>query len=307
MKDVLDQLIDTVDLPALVGQLYPASGARPGKAGLYRAVWRGDRHPSLSLFKKRGVWFWKDHATGKGGNAFHLLIEAGYTRAQAAALLKGAGPVSTPAAPIQASPAASLEGRHRPLLEAAQARLDQEALRGRGMSLAQGRSLGLGKTRRGDLLIPLRDPQGKLKAIKCRRRGAAQPRYYYLTPGCGAPPWFSPGFTPGQVLLVEGELNAMVCWLASGLHTVGVAGAEAPLPPELEGGTVYLYADPDPAGRRALARWRAEGARRGLKVLPLPPLPEGHDACSYAERHGQAALRKWLEDAGAPQQPARAG
>lgn len=307
MRDLLDQLINTVDLPALVGQLYPASGAQPGKAGLYRAAWRGDRNPSLSLFKKRGVWFWKDHATGKGGNAFHLLIEAGYTRAQAAELLKDTNPISSPAALPQVSRSVSLEGRHQRLLEAAQARLDQEALQGRGMSLTQGRRLGLGKTRRGDLLIPLRDLQGQLKAIKCRRRGEEQPRYYYLTPGCGTPPWFSPGFAPGKVLLVEGELNAMVCWLASGLNTIGVAGAEAPLPPELDRGTAYLYADPDAAGQRALARWYEEGKRRGLQVLPLPPLPEGHDACSYAERYGQAALKKWLEDAGAPQQLACAG
>ncbi|MER3556321.1 MAG: hypothetical protein C4331_18800, partial [Meiothermus sp.] len=86
MSDNLTRSIETVDLPGLVARLWPESGARPGKPGLCRAVWRGDRHPSLSLFRARGVWFWKDHATGEGGNAFGLLLRAGLSRAEAAEL-----------------------------------------------------------------------------------------------------------------------------------------------------------------------------------------------------------------------------
>ncbi|MER3444928.1 MAG: hypothetical protein C4333_12780, partial [Meiothermus sp.] len=96
MTDNLTRSIETVDLPGLVARLWPESGARPGKPGLCRAVWRGDRHPSLSLFRARGVWFWKDHATGEGGNAFGLLLRAGLSRAEAAELIKGAASAPVP-------------------------------------------------------------------------------------------------------------------------------------------------------------------------------------------------------------------
>jgi len=40
-----------------------------------RAIWRGDKNPSLSVFKDGLYWKWKDHATGKAGSWIDLYIE----------------------------------------------------------------------------------------------------------------------------------------------------------------------------------------------------------------------------------------
>jgi len=91
--DRLTQAIESVDLPALVARLWPDSGARPGRPGLYRAVWRGDRKPSLSHVRARGVCFFRDHATGQSGNASHLLLAAGLSKEEAVAILLGERPL----------------------------------------------------------------------------------------------------------------------------------------------------------------------------------------------------------------------
>ena len=41
-----------------------------------RAVWRGDRNPSLSIFSDGEHWKWKDHATGEGGTWIDLYMVA---------------------------------------------------------------------------------------------------------------------------------------------------------------------------------------------------------------------------------------
>lgn len=42
-----------------------------------RAIWRGDRNPSLSIFKSpTGKWIWKDHATGETGTWIDLYMTA---------------------------------------------------------------------------------------------------------------------------------------------------------------------------------------------------------------------------------------
>ncbi|WP_052605994.1 hypothetical protein [Calidithermus timidus] len=289
--DALTRSIERVDLPGLVARLWPESGARAGRAGVCRAAWRGDRNPSLSLFRARGMWFWKDHATGESGNAFHLLLRAGLSKEQAAALIKEAaeGGLVPPAPHARAdSPrdggairlgadslrddpsrvvrpgADSLWGRAAPLhprekaaLRAAQMRLDGESIRGRGITLAQARRVGLGRSREGDLVIPILGPSGELQAIKVRLREPRGYRYRYLTPGRGAPAWHSPGFGqhPGRpVLVVEGELNAIAAWFAlgGGGDVLGMPGVEGHIPWErLKGRHVYLLADDDEAGREA--------------------------------------------------------
>ncbi|AGK03729.1 MULTISPECIES: toprim domain-containing protein [Meiothermus] len=304
-KDALTQSIEDVDLPALVAELWPESGARPGKAGICRAVWRGDTHPSLSLFQARGVWFWKDHATGESGNAFHLLLKAGMSKEAAAALLKaragsGGGAVTHEASiKCRASPrpVRGLTPTERRALEAAQQRLDEEAIRGRGITLEQARRVGLGKSRQGDLVIPILGPTGEVQAIKARLREPREGfRYRYLTPERGAPAWYSPGF--GQdagrpVIVMEGELNAITSWFAleGRADLLGIPGVEGRVPWEgLTGRRVYLYADGDPGGRRAIERWKEEGQAGGVAMFVLEPLEGGLDACEYAARWGQQGL-----------------
>lgn len=298
MGKELDEAVEKVDLPGLVAHLWPDSGAKPGRPGLYRAVWRGDRKPSLSLFRSpKGVWLWKDHATGEGGNAFHLLLKAGLSPKQAAEVLLERAHIAPPPPPpprpreerLRAQAVRTyLEGKDR----LRQAKSLPEVLRGRGMTLEEAVQLGLGLSREGDLLIPIHSPEGELVAVKVRHlhpKDGIRYRYLGRTP---AYPWVSPGF--GQagkrgVLIVEGELNAMVLYLALGdlLHVAGVAGAFGKLP-EVAASPIYLLADRDPAGRQALGRWQK--SVKGAVSL----VPEDEDACEIAELHGKAGLRQTL-------------
>ena len=74
--DALTEAVRAVDLPALIAEHFPESRAKPGKAGVVYAAWRGNSNtPALSLSRKNGVWLWHDHATGEGGNAFDFLVK----------------------------------------------------------------------------------------------------------------------------------------------------------------------------------------------------------------------------------------
>ena len=94
--DLLTKAIQIVDLPALVQELFPDSGAVAGKAGKILASWRGEKNQSASLFLKDDVepWLLKDHATGECVNAFGFLLQmANYDSRQLAAekLISAAG------------------------------------------------------------------------------------------------------------------------------------------------------------------------------------------------------------------------
>ncbi len=81
--DNLTRALELIDLPTLVLELYPESGATPGKPCKCLATWRGEKNKSFSLFQN-GVWLFKDHATGQSGNAFQFLTEiAGFNKQEA--------------------------------------------------------------------------------------------------------------------------------------------------------------------------------------------------------------------------------
>ena len=53
--DLLTKAIQIVDLPALVLELFPDSGAISNKSGKVLAAWRGEKNESASLFLKDDV------------------------------------------------------------------------------------------------------------------------------------------------------------------------------------------------------------------------------------------------------------
>jgi putative DNA primase/helicase len=297
ISDPLTQAIDQTDLPALVAHLWPESGAIPGRPGLYRAVWRGDKSPSLSLFRKggNGIWLWRDFSTGQSGNALHLLqVAAGMSRAEAASFLKGFTVGATlserrvehKGVARVLSPISEEQLRK---LQHSQQRLTREALKGRGITLAQAREVGLGESPYG-LIIPILGADGSIQAIKCRLKQPRNHRYVYLTPGRGVPPWFSPGFglEPGRpVLVVEGELNGIACWFSLDRRwdVIGVAGVEGDVP-VISGRPVHVLADGDTAGQAWAGSWS--------NARILPPLPDGLDACEYADKYGLARLGHYI-------------
>jgi hypothetical protein len=106
------------------------------------------------------------------------------------------------------------------------------------------------------LLVPVRDLDGRVVALKIRR--ATEPKYVYLTGGDDGPSPGSPvhvplGVTaPAEVVRVtEGELKADVCFALDGTPTIGVPGVNRwrpalPLLRELGARTVVLaYDAPD--------------------------------------------------------------
>ncbi|MEN2982808.1 MAG: hypothetical protein ABDH20_09890 [Thermus sp.] len=290
--DALTQAVEGVDLPGLVARLWPESGAKPGRPGLYRAAWRGDRKPSLSLFRAKGMWFWKDHGTGDGGNAYHLLRVAGFSKEEAVRILVEELSLPPPPPPPVAKPRPRVDLAR--VLEEGRRRLRQHGvlppvLEGRGIRLEEAVELGMGLSPEGDLLLPVYDREGELVAVKVRHLVPKEgQRYRYLTRGSGTPPWYGPGFgRKGGVLVVEGELNAVALYLALGdvLDVVGVAGVNGTLP-EPDGRPTFLLLDGDDAGRSGASRWQ-----EALGGFVLPPLEEG-DACEVASVRGREGLRK---------------
>jgi hypothetical protein len=87
----LREAVQTADLPAILERLYPTCGARAGKRGRVKCVWRGGTDLSGALFQTRGgTWKLKDFVTGDTWDAFDVLTKlGGKTNAQAAAELTG--------------------------------------------------------------------------------------------------------------------------------------------------------------------------------------------------------------------------
>ena len=87
--DALKYAIENTDLPTLIAELYPDSGAQPNKEGRCVATWRGGEKLSVALYYAGNhVSMYKDFATDKSGNCFHWLMDArNLSPAEAAKLL----------------------------------------------------------------------------------------------------------------------------------------------------------------------------------------------------------------------------
>jgi hypothetical protein len=155
-----------------------------------------------------------------------------------------------------------------------------------------------------DAVLAITDPLGNIVAFKQRRHTASenQPRYFYLTKDCGTPAWCSPCFfTAEKVMVIEGELNAMVLSLARqnndpDIAFMGVAGTNGSLWLEaLKGKTVYLYADGDESGQAARGRWAQAATQAGAKAVhKLKPLTNLMDFCDVAAKQGRDVLREGM-------------
>lgn len=148
-----------------------------------------------------------------------------------------------------------------------------------------------------DAVFPVTGPDGTVLALKRRFANPTDgERYRYTTPGHGTPAWCSPDFGKSEVvLIVEGELNGMACWLAAPeLAVMGIAGTGGSLhTAALRGRTVYVYADGDGPGQKARDKWAAQAlSARAAKVFALDPWPA--DACDLVGRYGRTALRERL-------------
>ena len=148
-----------------------------------------------------------------------------------------------------------------------------EALAGRGLTLADCKRLDI-VNENGNAVFPVIGPSGLALTLKCRYTVPNPHRYEYVTPGRGTPAWCSPDIRQSTaVLVVEGELNGMVCWLAlrgqeDQIGVMGAAGTHGLLHLDvLENKTVYIYADGDEAGNVARQRWAKQAFGAGAKEV----------------------------------------
>ena len=198
------------------------------------------------------------------------------------------------------------------LLIAAQARLAAtnpadlpsdlpEIFQNRGLSLPQLLDLKLGLDEDGHGVIPIQDRDGKLLGLKLRLNGAYGHKYRELPDPNGNPPWLAPAPTApvAGLLLVEGELNAMVCHIAlkgtpcAAWQVCGLGSTFGPVPwplaETLQVSMVFMV-DPGRAGAKSMQGWLAEAGRKGLSASRRGPLLGNWDACEYAHTCGLEAL-----------------
>lgn len=302
MRDI-PALKRSVDLRALVRETHDIE-----RSGKVHCPFHDDRHPSCHVYRDG----FKCFACGVYGDHLDWLAQVqGLGIREALERLETLAQAAPPPPPPRSRPRLRdrsfrpVGGRLRERYERALERTRELplALRGRGLTAADARGLGLAALG-DDALLPVRGPDGRLLALKRRygRPAPGAPRYVYLGSGHGSPAWCSPGATARceSVLVIEGELNGMVAWLA--LREAGVriavvapAGASGDVYRRvLAGRDVFLYADPDPAGERALERWQGRARQAGARsVTLLPPLPGG-DACDVARDRGRPALAACL-------------
>jgi DNA primase len=170
------------------------------------------------------------------------------------------------------------------------------SLEGRGFILQDLEAVRM-VARGENVLIPIYNPLGKVTRIKVRHFHGTV-RYSYLAPGEGTPAWCSPGFQQHDtIMVVEGELNAIIAYCVHpNMAYMGIAGVGGCLwLSALQGKTVYLYADGDEPGRKALDNWAKAAQQAGAKrVLILESLPFPMDFCDLAGQQGRDALKALL-------------
>ena len=178
-----------------------------------------------------------------------------------------------------------------------------KALAGRSLESEDAFELGIA-ARGDDALLPITGPGGAILALKCRFYDPKDgQRYVYTTAGHGSPAWCSPGFRAAEeVLVVEGELNGMVSYLAlrevgSAVGVMGVAGAYGQLHKgSLANKRVFIWGDNDASGKRAQKRWldaaRRDGCHRASAIRATQ-----EDACEIAGAQGRLYLASWLLEA----------
>jgi DNA primase len=178
------------------------------------------------------------------------------------------------------------------------ARLDYvpTAMRGRGFTLQDLRDLGFAAEGH-NAIFPITGPDGIMLNIKMRFGDALKDRRYrYTLTDHGSPPWCSPNFMESStVLIIEGELNGMACYLAAPhLAAMGMAGHGGNMHQGvLKGREVYVYGDADEVGQKACLRWADEASREGAaRVVRLAPWTS--DACDIAGRYGRKVLAALL-------------
>lgn len=325
-NDALTLAVNEADLPGLVATFFPKSGARSGRGGAVLAEWRGEKQASGSLHRYNGAWLLTDHGAGQTYNAWTFLTGVAKLDEEEARRWLGlddrkpskrpirqrsarpapaqngeAGAQSKSYQPISKSEAFAFKG----MLEKGQAPV---ALKGRGFLKSEVDELQIAGDD-GDAVIPITNPKGEIVALK-RRFLKGKPRYRYEISGRGSPPWACPRYLElsersEQVLIVEGELNAMIAYavLNKAGYEVPVQGLPGssgePYLEGIEGKTCFLYLDPDSKDSKknhakAKERLSVMLIEAGAKEV-IVMQSEEDDFCDIAGKEGREELLDILE------------
>lgn len=283
------------------------------KGSKTHCLWHDDSHPSLHVYPDGYYCF----VCGASGDHLDWLMatrdlsfqEAVEVLARSASVSASNSPALKAFPTLSGAPSERYDLERPPPLDqhqlethqrrAAKLREIPEALTGRSFTLADCKLLRV-VNENNNAIFPVVGPDGDALALKCRYAVPDPHRYEYVTPGRGTPAWCSPGIRTSEIILVvEGELNSMVCWLAlrsqkNRIGVMGTAGTHGQLHLEVfEHKTVYLYADGDEAGEEAQQRCARQILGAGAReVFLLEPWPI--DACEVAGAFGKPALRKRL-------------
>lgn len=308
--------VDSTGLAKLIESFYPDAKLKRGARGYYgKAVWRNDRNPSLSIFKgKSGIGIWKDHSTGEHGDAVAFLCKVvGMSFKEAVETIGGKMPEIKQAPRRFVVP----QVEEQPV---SQARIDSLAeliktrrlakpnkeLRRRGFVGDDMALIEFAEDDNGNLIIPLRRPDGSLVNAKVRlAKELNGQRYRYAIAGAGSYPLLLGDFNHcTAVFVIEGELNAAIAYATMIEHgamiaAIGLPGASSSIPDDvmklLSGKTVYIWADSDQAGHKLRLRLQDDiGAATGLKPIGLPEDKYHRDLCEIAGESGREKLYEFL-------------
>lgn len=178
-------------------------------------------------------------------------------------------------------------------------------LQGRGFEIEDRATLGLthGRTAAtaSDGFFPTLDPRGLIVTVRRRFADPGDGPKYKPAPGFKGdenPAWCSPCVDCGDLLVIEGELSAMACWLAldgqAALMGMNATTGSAWYEP-FAGRDVYVYGDDGAPGQAAKQRWARTAYLAGARRVGVyPAWPDG-DACDIAGQHGRGELRARLE------------
>ena len=179
-----------------------------------------------------------------------------------------------------------------------------KALEGRGFTEEDIERYGF-REDDGDAIFPIPNPQTPENYKRRKAARDASPKYTYEYSGVGAPAWYAPNEENNVLLVVEGELNAMIAHsvLNGKINVLGVPGASHPIDPKLANGKrVFLYADRDKAGTQAKNKWLELLRPMAFQSITVIPSVE-RDFCDIAGQDGREALLEFLKTSMRDTQP----
>lgn len=309
-----------IDLVEYITSRYPDATKRTRltKTGVWHcihAVWRGDNNASFGLrwYDDAQRWRFRDFSTRQHGDIVDFLMQVEqYSKSEALRIanggrgyehLKPAVSARKPKVEQSIERLAITDGIKR---YAAQALSDikkygvPDVWKRRGFTMTDCIKLGLGRDEENGVISIMRGSE--LINVKIRLSDTSRGKYRYAQAGIGSPAWYSPNInTATTILLLEGELNGMACYLALSALTgsekygvIGMAGASQPVTKEdlevINNRLVYVMADDDQAGRDAALRW-CESVPSSVGIMR--PLGK-QDACDVFGHYGRTVLGRRL-------------